>query len=384
MDRKSDYGTTLVVKKIIFSNVMIVAGLIFSAFSVTYPYLVIGSVACLTAVCMILIVSTVTSGVISQGKVIFGFDSPASHVGLKYYHLFPFFLLFPSKVANVSRNYAHLKFLNHVEKERMVEKDCEQQAEIKELRSLLESKEGEIENITLFAREQFNELKESAKKSNEKLKKTASGMRKAIDNSQVQRVKMQRIVANLLALSQREKINGVLEVAKLCDEASLFDHCEWTYMLSEARRINIKTSVITVLHADDCRDERMMMKNFISRINAEEGWKFKLVQARDGKEGMGMFASEFPDIIITDQVMSYGGEGKNGNEFAGNIRAIDPLIPIIVRSGSSQKELSELYRGLSVEFIGKRSSYGQFMHGLIRSALYGKDTVEETESGLLE
>lgn len=61
---------------------------------------------------------------------------------------------------------------------------------------------------------------------------------------------------------------------------------------------------------------------------------FEVLLARDGREGLLMFKTEEPDLCILDVMMPH----KDGFSLAGEIKAIEPAMPIIFLTAKSMKE----------------------------------------------
>jgi len=81
-----------------------------------------------------------------------------------------------------------------------------------------------------------------------------------------------------------------------------------------------------ILVIDDDRAVRLTIQMFLERAGHE------VICASDGEQGLRAFASDSPQLIITDIIMP----NKEGTEMIMQIRAQDATIPIIAMSGGGR------------------------------------------------
>lgn len=85
---------------------------------------------------------------------------------------------------------------------------------------------------------------------------------------------------------------------------------------------------LTVLYVEDERETAEQFSRFLDRHVA------RLIPAANGEEGLQAFAANRPDIIITDIRMPI----MDGITMIGEIRALDPSVPIVVMTAFGQAE----------------------------------------------
>ena len=156
-------------------------------------------------------------------------------------------------------------------------------------------------------------------------------------------------------LTSFKKLSGVLNKAYAGDR--------WRSLLNEVRE-RAKKPTVSILHADDCDHQLRTVGRLLSMAEEDLGdFTIKLIQESDGISALARFNEEQFDIVITDQQM--GGDGKDGNVLARNIRKNDSEVPIIVRSGSSREQLENIFRGMSVNYLDKNSSCPLFLASIM-------------------
>jgi len=82
----------------------------------------------------------------------------------------------------------------------------------------------------------------------------------------------------------------------------------------------------TILCVDDERAALAVRKRVL------ESAGYQVVAARSSEEGIRLFQSEIPDLVVLDYWMS----GANGMTTARELKRINPSIPMIILSGLSQ------------------------------------------------
>lgn len=82
----------------------------------------------------------------------------------------------------------------------------------------------------------------------------------------------------------------------------------------------------TILCIDDEPDASQLRKLLLE----SEG--YEVIDARTGEEGLRLFRSHKVDLVIVDYWMT----GMNGLVVAGEIKKLNPVVPIIVLSGLAE------------------------------------------------
>lgn len=115
----------------------------------------------------------------------------------------------------------------------------------------------------------------------------------------------------------------------------------------------------TILIVDDERIVREILKESLSRAG------YETLSAKSGKEGIGVFNSKRPDLVLLDLMMP----GIDGLEVLKEIRKIDKLVPIIflTGSGSTEAEIKGMELGAD-DYISKTAKESQ-IHARIKRAL---------------
>lgn len=86
-----------------------------------------------------------------------------------------------------------------------------------------------------------------------------------------------------------------------------------------------------------------------------EGAGYKVLTALDGETGFTLFQQNHIDLVITDHLLP----GANGCEMAAKMKAVSPLIPIVLLSGLAE---SPDTRGVIDLFIMKGSPIPDFLN----------------------
>jgi len=347
-----DFGSTSSVKDAYLANALIVTGWISSGFTMEHPVLgPLGAALCLFFIGVMLWYSRFSKSFLDAGRLLYGFESPGSHIRLRYYHLFPFFLFLPSKLATVSRDFARLKYSVEIKRQKNNEKTKERYEEAQKSSESLKANNIELDDLSARLHK--------AERKNIRLK---DSLDISINQKRNMGWNYRQFIIDSMTISIDQGVDIDAYKALVSRSGGPFSELEWHQIISDCKNKKLKQSVITILHADDCRDERRTLSHYIEKINNENGWNFHLEQANDGEKALEIFNKKHPNLVITDQMM--GSEEKDGNTFAKKIREKSPHIPIIVRSGSSQKDLTELFSGLSVMFVQKNTSYPRFVYAI--------------------
>lgn len=80
----------------------------------------------------------------------------------------------------------------------------------------------------------------------------------------------------------------------------------------------------TILYVDDNSDRLSLLRSLLEMKG------YSVLTAEYGRKGLEMFLSQHVDLVILDFHMP----GMNGDEVAGKMRRLRPMIPILVFSGS--------------------------------------------------
>lgn len=89
----------------------------------------------------------------------------------------------------------------------------------------------------------------------------------------------------------------------------------------------------------------------------------RVIEARSGSEGIQLFQSEKIDAVVLDYWMS----GMKGTEVAGELKRINPAVPIVVLSGMT--ELPGESAGLVDRWLIKGSHRAEYLLDIIQSLL---------------
>ena len=95
-----------------------------------------------------------------------------------------------------------------------------------------------------------------------------------------------------------------------------------------------------ILVIDDDRHIRGLLRKTL------ESAGFEVIEARDGKDGIRLFQSSSPDLVITDILMPE----KEGLACIQELRQLDPAVRIIAISGGS--------RHLPLDVLGIATKFG--------------------------
>jgi CheY-like chemotaxis protein len=97
-----------------------------------------------------------------------------------------------------------------------------------------------------------------------------------------------------------------------------------------------------------CIDDEAVGLKLRSKVLELQG--YNVLQASSGAEGLALFRSANPDLVVMDQSMP----GMNGDEVAAQIRRISPATPLILLSACF--DLPRESRSLFNAFVSKGES----------------------------
>ncbi len=95
-------------------------------------------------------------------------------------------------------------------------------------------------------------------------------------------------------------------------------------------------------------DDEPAIRSALCALFADNG--YRVDTARDGDEGLRLFRSERHDIVMTNLYMP----GKEGIETIGELREIDPDVPIVAMSGGDSRGYQRIL-DLALEFGATRT-----------------------------
>lgn len=104
-------------------------------------------------------------------------------------------------------------------------------------------------------------------------------------------------------------------------------------------------SAKTVLLVDDSRVARMMTRKIIE--TAHPDWK--VVEAGDGTQAIGLFGEAKPDYVVLDVNMP----GIDGLETARRLKEIDPGAVITLLTANIQEPVRQQAESIGVGFLNK-------------------------------
>jgi CheY-like chemotaxis protein len=97
----------------------------------------------------------------------------------------------------------------------------------------------------------------------------------------------------------------------------------------------------TILIVEDDSSARRAIGRFLK----SEGWK--ILEASNGVQGLRVFRSQLPEIVLTDVVMP----GFDGFFLTAVIKSISPQSPIIIMTGLSDRELDRQAQELGISAL---------------------------------
>jgi DNA-binding response OmpR family regulator len=107
------------------------------------------------------------------------------------------------------------------------------------------------------------------------------------------------------------------------------------------------THTINLLHVEDDVAQRLLVAH---HLKAMDGFKFSIVHASTEEEAIAIFGRGGIDFVILDYHLEVG----DGLGCLRQVRRIDPLVPVIVISGTSTPEISaELLRFGADDYLPK-------------------------------
>lgn len=114
-----------------------------------------------------------------------------------------------------------------------------------------------------------------------------------------------------------------------------------------------------IILVDDSQFQRKMMKGYLEELNLE------ILEASNGLEGLELFNSVKPDLMILDLLMPK----KNGLEVLEEIKNYDKKTPIIIVSADIQETTKAKIEELGAyEFINKPPKK-ELLVGTVKKAL---------------
>ena len=103
----------------------------------------------------------------------------------------------------------------------------------------------------------------------------------------------------------------------------------------------IETGTPTLLAVDD----QVVILDLLAAMSQSLG--FKILTARNGKDGLALFESNRPDIVIADLAMA----GMSGLELARKIKGISPDTPIILVTGWGVDVNGDMLKSAGIDFV---------------------------------
>jgi len=101
----------------------------------------------------------------------------------------------------------------------------------------------------------------------------------------------------------------------------------------------------TVLIVDDSKLARIVVAKALAAL--QPTWD--RLEARDAQEALELIAKLPVDVVLVD----YNMPGKNGLEFAKELRALRPVMPIAIITANVQDEIIASTRALKATFVSK-------------------------------
>ena len=101
----------------------------------------------------------------------------------------------------------------------------------------------------------------------------------------------------------------------------------------------------TVLIVDDSKLARIVVAKALAALQP----KWDRLEARDAQEALELIAKLPVDVVLVD----YNMPGKNGLEFAKELRALRPVMPVAIITANVQDEIIASTRALKATFVSK-------------------------------
>lgn len=102
---------------------------------------------------------------------------------------------------------------------------------------------------------------------------------------------------------------------------------------------------VTALIVDDSKLARIVVAKALAALQPE----WKRVEAGNAEQAMELIAKLPVDVVLVD----YNMPGKNGLEFAKELRALHPTMPIAVITANVQDEIIAATRAVNATFVSK-------------------------------
>jgi CheY-like chemotaxis protein len=101
----------------------------------------------------------------------------------------------------------------------------------------------------------------------------------------------------------------------------------------------------TVLIVDDSKLARIVVSRAISAL--QPNWQN--LEASNAEAALDIINNQNVDVVLVD----YNMPGKNGLEFAGELRALRPAMPVALITANVQDEILASARAINAAFISK-------------------------------
>jgi pilus assembly protein CpaE len=120
---------------------------------------------------------------------------------------------------------------------------------------------------------------------------------------------------------------------------------------------------VRVLHIEDDAIQREVVAIHLARM---KGVRCSVVSAANEEQGMELYRSERPDLVILDYHLAQG----DGMSCLKKLRALDPLLPVLMVSGLSEPGVaSQLLEAGADDFLSKENMAGDRLSRAVTAAL---------------
>jgi CheY-like chemotaxis protein len=120
---------------------------------------------------------------------------------------------------------------------------------------------------------------------------------------------------------------------------------------------------VRVLHIEDDAIQREVVAIHLARM---KGLRCSLVSAANEEQGMELYRHERPDLVILDYHLAEG----DGMSCLKKLRALDPLLPVLMVSGLSEPGVaSQLLEAGADDFLSKENMAGDRLSRAVVAAL---------------
>jgi DNA-binding response OmpR family regulator len=124
---------------------------------------------------------------------------------------------------------------------------------------------------------------------------------------------------------------------------------------------------VKLLHVED---DEIQHRLTVFHLRKYDEFDFRVTWAESQTQAVRAFQSERQDLVILDYHLQQG----NGLDCLNEIRALDPIVPIVALSASTDTEIAaKLIRAGADDFLCKNAVQGHDLRSAIQTALFRAD-----------